>query len=350
MAIIFEDALKKEISSSHIAPVYLLFGEDSYLKKHYCDAISNKSYSGDPFFNLQRFEGNVDLQEVYDAVNQFPMMSDKKCVVLIDYDFEHAAKSDFDRLCSLLENPYDTCVFIVRFDSIPFNSKNGSKEKKLITAAEKGGGRAVALDHRNASGLVKMLTSGAAKRGCRMQDTAARYLVETVGEDINILRSELDKLCAYAGEREIDKSTIDKVCIKSVEASVYDYVKAIMAGDISAALKMLDDMFYMRLEPMIILHTAAMNYVDIYRAHAARKAQIPMQQVAQDFGYGKRTFVLTRAADYLKKMDAKRIKLSFDALLDADKALKSFAADDRIILEKLTVKLVYIMLKGESLD
>lgn len=350
MAVINEDALKKDISSLNLAPVYLLFGEDLYLKKHYCDLISDKSYSGDPFFNLQRFEGNVDLQEVYDAVNQYPMMSDKKCVVLVDYDFEHAAKSDFDRLCSLLENPYDTCVFIVRFDSVPFNAKNGTKEKKLIAATEKGNGKAVALDHRTAAGLVKMLTSGATKRGCRMQDVAARYLVETVGEDINILRNELDKLCSFVNGGEIEKKTIDKVCIKSVEASVYDYVKAIMAGDISAALKLLDDMFYMRLEPMIILHTAATNYVDIYRAHVARKGQVPMQQMAQDFGYGKRAFVLTRACDYLKKMDSKRIKLSFDALLEADNALKSFGADERIILEKLTVKLVYIMLKGENVD
>lgn len=78
MSFVYEDALKKDISAKDFAPVYLIFGDDAYLKSYYKDALSKKAYGGDPFFNLQKFESNVDLQEVFDAVNQFPMMADKK--------------------------------------------------------------------------------------------------------------------------------------------------------------------------------------------------------------------------------------------------------------------------------
>ena len=77
--------------------------------------INLKSFSSqDGFiFNYQKFSGDCDLQDVYDAVLQFPMMSDKKFVLLTDYDFESAAKSDFEKLCTILAEAPDSCVFVL---------------------------------------------------------------------------------------------------------------------------------------------------------------------------------------------------------------------------------------------
>ncbi len=350
MPVIFEDALSTELSKGNIAPVYLLFGDDSYLKKFYADKISDKSYDGDPFFNFCKFEGDVDLQQVYDAVVQMPMMADRKCVTLTDYDYEHAPKSDFDKLCTLLSETNDDCVFVLRFDSLEFDYKRGAKAKKIVAAAEKGGGRAVCLDHRKPAQLVKMLTDGAAKRKCRMDSIVARYVIETVGDDISTLKNELEKLCSFVSGGVIDKPTVDVICVKSVEASVYDYMKQVLACNLEEALRLLDGLFFMRIEPMIILHTAASSYVDIYRVHAAKKSGAAIPQIAKDFGYKNRAFVLERAAADLKKLDSKRIALGFEALLDAEKGLKSTGLDPRVVLEQLTVRLVYIIIKGESVD
>ncbi len=347
---IFEDALSKEISSNRFSNAYLLFGDDSYLKKFYADKISEKSYGGDPFFNLQKFDGNADLQDVYDAVNQYPMMADTKCVTLTDYDFEHASKSDFDKLCSLLSDTASGCVFVLRFDSIEFDDKRNAKAKKLISAVEKGNGRAVKLDHRKGTALVKMLTSGAIKRNGNMKDHVARYLIEIVGDDISTLKNELDKLCFFANGKEISKETVDFVCVKSVESSVYEYVKQIIACDVSGALKQLDNMFFMHIEPMIILYTASAAYVDMYRVFTAQNCGKTTSDVATDFGYKNKAFVLERAKTDLKKMSREKLLFSFEALLDADKKLKSFNVEPRTVLEQLTVKLIFIIVKGEAVD
>ncbi len=350
MALIFEDALSKEISSNRFSNAYLLFGDDSYLKKFYADKISEKSYGGDPFFNLQKFDGNADLQDVYDAVNQYPMMADTKCVTLTDYDFEHASKSDFDKLCSLLSDTASGCVFVLRFDSIEFDDKRNAKAKKLISAVEKGNGKAVKLDHRKGTALVKMLTSGAIKRNSNMSDNVARYLIEIVGDDISTLKNELDKLCFFANGKEISKETVDFICVKSVESSVYEYVKQIIACDVSGALKQLDNMFFMHIEPMIILYTASAAYVDMYRVFTAQNCGKTTAVIAKDFGYKNKAFVLERAKTDLKKMSREKLLLSFEALLDADKKLKSFGVEPRTVLEQLTVKLIFIIVKGETVD
>lgn len=348
MPILFEDAIKKDISSGNLAPGYILFGDDAYLKKLYADKLADKTAGLDSVFDFQKFSGDCDLQEVYDAVLQFPMMTDRRCVLLTDLDFEKAGKNELDRLCGLLGDLNDTCVFILRFDSVEFDSKRSSKAKKLITAIEKSGGKAIRLDHRKPAELAKMLTDGAGKRGCKMDSLVAKYLIENAGNDINILKNELEKLCHFVGTGTIDRATVDKVCIKTTEASVYDLTSKILACDPSGALKLLDELFFMRLEPMIILYTVSGAYLDMYRVSAARKKGASTNEISAAFGYRGREFVLDRAAGNLRKLDGKKLKLSFDALLEADRALKSFGGDDRTILEELIVRLCFIIAKGKA--
>lgn len=349
MAIVFEDTLKKSLTDKLLS-VYILFGEDSWLKKNYTDKISKKIAEPDDVFNFARFGSNCSLQEVYDAAMQLPFMGDKKCIILSDYDFEHCSKTDFDRLCELLSDIPDTSVLILTFDTVDFDSKKSAKFKKLVAAAEKSGGIAVKLDHRRMPELIKMLTDGAAKRGCKMDSTAAKYLIETAGDDINTLKNELEKLCAFVGGGVIDKKIIDSVSVKTVESSVYNLSKYILECNITEALSVLDELFFMRIEPMIILHTISSVYVDMYRVYAAKKENIKTGDIASAFGYKGKEFVLDRAAQSLKKLDFNKLKLSLDSLIEADSLLKTNGTDSRFVLEQLLIKLIYIIVKGEKVD
>lgn len=351
MAILYEDALKKDISSKKLANTYLLFGDDSFLKKNYFDKLSKMAFDGDEFFNLQKFEGNCDLQDVYNAVEQFPMMADSKCVCLTDYDYEKADKTDFERLCSLLESSHDECVLIVRFDSLEFDAMRNSKAKFIVSSVEKSGGKVIRLDHKKPAELVKVLTDGATKRGSKMDSNTARYMIETCGSDLNTLKNELDKLCFYKKGGVIDKATVDLVAVKSVEESVFDLTREIFAGNPSSALDMLDCLLFMRIEPMVILYTVSSSYVDLYRVKSAKKVGKNITAVAEQFGYPKnRTFVLERCLQTLDKFDDHKLHLSLKALSNADLALKSTGSEPRTVLEQLIVRLIYIIVKGESVD
>ena len=55
MAIVFEDTLKKSISPERLLPVYILLGEDGYLKKNYSDKILKLITEPDDVFNCVKF-------------------------------------------------------------------------------------------------------------------------------------------------------------------------------------------------------------------------------------------------------------------------------------------------------
>lgn len=350
MAIIYEDALKAQLKAKKILPVYIITGDDGYLKQLYVNKIINTVTDKDDVFNFQRFGAECNLQDVYDSLSQLPMMADRKCALLCDFDIEHCSKENLDRLLKLAEETSDTSVLIIWFDSLETDVKKSAKFKKLMQSAEKGGGAAVLLNHRRTPELVKMLTDGAAKRNCKMETAAAKYLVETAGDDITILRNELDKLCAYMTNGIITKETVEAVSIKTPEASVYNLSKFIFAKNSGQALALLDELFFMRFEPMMILYTVSSVYVDMYRVYTLKKSGMTNTEISAEFGYKGREFLLDRAAQNLAKMDFGRLSLSFSALIKADKALKSNGADPRLVLEQLIIRLIYIVAKGEAVD
>ncbi len=350
MAIIFEEALKQNLKNGQLLPVYILFGEDAYLKTIYLNKISKSIADKDDVFNYSRFVGQCDLQEVYDSVMQMPMMNDRKCVILNDYDFEHCSSSDFERLVSLIsEVPLETTL-ILYFDSMEIDRKKGTKFKKIVSACEKSGGLAVALDHRSRSELVKMLCDDVAKRGCKMDMAVGNYLVETAGDDINLLRNELQKLCAFVGQGDITKAHIDEVCSVTVEANIFKLSDYIFAQNSTEALKMLDELFFMRTVPLSILYTVSGVFVDIYRAYCGKQSGKSNSEIALTFGYKNKEFLIERAGKKLGKMDFKRIKLCLETLVKTDNALKSFGSSPRLILEEMVVRLIYIIAQGEALD
>lgn len=351
MAIVYEEGLKKNVSSKKILPVYLLFGEDAYLKGLYLNKISRSIAEPDDVFNFCKFSGQCDLQAVYDAVMQMPFMSERKCVILNDYDFEHCSKSDFSKLTELISEVPEETTLIMYFDGIETDHKKGAKFKKIISAAEKCGGMAVLLNHRTRAELVKMLCDGALKRGCKMESQTANYLVETAGDDINLLSNELQKLCAFVQSGIITKNHVDEVCVKTVEANIYKLSEYILATKSTEALKIIDDLFFSKTEPMIILYTISGVFVDIYRVYCARQQGIKNDEVIEKFKYpSNKTFLVQKAAEQLKRFDSKKISLCLKTLTNADKDLKSFGKDPRTVIEELIVKLIYIIAKGESLD
>ena len=87
--------LKKTLKDGKTEPLYLFFGEESYLKELYEEKIKELVPDGGfPDFNRFKFEGpDNELNDYDDAWESFPMMAEKKCVLLADYDFGHAEKT-----------------------------------------------------------------------------------------------------------------------------------------------------------------------------------------------------------------------------------------------------------------
>ena len=327
-----EIEIKNAIKSGCFAPCYLIFGEEHYLIKNYISQIEN-AVEGFAEFNVNRFESGVKVQEVYDAVSSFPMMSSRRVVTLCDYPFDKATASETEKLINLLGDMPSTTVFVMWYETVEINPKKpGEKFNKLIKAVKSVGGEVCYLGRKTEAEIIKILQRGAAKRKCQLDNYTARYIIETCSDDLSTLVNELEKLCIYLGENGvITKETVDKVCSRSV-----------LKGDLQGALKLLDDLFYMNTDPVLILTFLASAYIDIYRVFAGRTKGLRPNEVATELNYGSLAFRLNDAEKNLRKFSEKQLIDSLNVLQECDKQLKGSRVDSRTALEKVLVELSLI--------
>ncbi len=334
-----ESALKEKLRENPVG-VYLIYGEETYLKKTYIDKIVSKTV--DPAFedfNFHAFDGKeCTLSEVYESAEAVPMMAETKCVLVKDYPLDNLDENGFGQLERVVrENPED-CALIFSF--VAYEPK-GAKWTKAVKLFEKYG-YAVKLEKKTAIELIKMLESGAKRRGKPFASGVASYLISCVGSDLNTLLNETDKVCAYAQGSEIVKSDVDAVCIKSLDARVFDMIKDLTSGKFDSAFKKLNVLFEQREDEFQILGALIAQYSDIYRARAAVKSGNRAEMIAKHYNYAGKEFRLTNAARSGSSLSFDDISECIEILLWADTTLKSSALSKRLVLEQTVVKLARV--------
>ncbi len=339
-----ENELKGHIKSNNFAPCYVIFGEEHYLIKNYINKMISSVVEACEEFNINQFDGAVKIQNVYDAVMAFPMMSPRRVVTLCDFPVDKVAASELDKLIETVADCPPTTVFIIWFETLEINPKKpGEKFNKLIKAVNNSGGAVCHLGRKDLNDIIKMLQAGAARRKCRLDVTTARYMVETCSNDLGILVNELEKLCLYVGEGEnITTSMVDKVCSRSIDASVYNLTKLLLKNDLDGVHKLLDDLIYSNTDPVYIFTIIQSVYLDMYRCFSAKSVGQKPDSIAKDFGYFATAFRLTEANRNLNKFDENKLVESLKLLKECDNKIKCSRCDGRILLEELITNLFIV--------
>jgi len=336
MALIDEPTLKQQIKANTLARLYVVCGREEYLKQHYamqlCNAAVEESFRD---FNFHRFEGKeTTLDTLAQATEAMPLMGERTCVLVRDFPLDSmASDKDFHQFLSDLP---EYAVLVFWQDTIEFKPK---KSKALLEAIQSSG-HVAELNAPDAAQTLRLVASGVKSRGCTIDKAAAQYFIESVGGDLNLLQNELEKLCAYAAGENITRKHIDEVCVKSVDAKSFDMVKAVAAGDGSAAMRLLDDLFRQKIAPQMLLGSLVANYVDLFRASAALRSGKRAEEPAKLFDYKGKTFRLQNAGRMAAKLKPAQIQRSLDLLDQADRRLKFSAMDNRLVMEQCVIGLL----------
>ncbi len=335
MAVLNESALKDKIKSDPLG-IYLIYGEESYLKKTYTEKIISKvvdeSFAD---FNLHVFDGKeTSLADIYDSTQAVPMMAESTCVHVKDFPLDSLDDGGFEQLETLLSDNPTECVLIFSFIA---HEPKGAKWNKAVKMFDKFG-YSVKLEKKTLNDLVRMLESGAKKRGKEFGKGVASYLISCVGSDLNTLLNETEKVCAYA-DGQISKSDVDAVCIKSLDARVFDMIRDLTAGRFDSAFKKLSKLFEQREDEFQILGALIASYSDIYRAKAAVKSAGKAELIAKYYNYAGKEFRLSNAASTSASLSFEAIEECVEILAEADMSLKSTSMDKRLVLEQAVVKL-----------
>ncbi len=334
-----EKELRQELKGA-LRPVYVLYGEESYLTAHYADAIAKAAVPEDMGgFNMVKFDGETaTLDQIEEAIDALPLMAERKCVIVRDLDF--SAGDTAERLLPLIEDPPETTVTVLMYMQLQPQPRKSAKWKALLDAANKSGG-VVNFSKKTATELAAALCARAARNNCVLSSANASLLVQQVGEDMLLLGNELDKLAAIADGGEITAALIQRAATKNLEAKVFDLSKAILRHRSDEAYGLLNTLLQQKEDPIAILAVLTNAYVDMYRMKVATTAVKSADTVAQTFaGYKGKEFRLRYAAQDAARLSVQELRQKLEVLAEADTLLKSSRALPRFVLEQAIAKLL----------
>lgn len=338
-----ETQLKNQLKES-LASVYVLYGEEGYLVEQYMRLIAKQAV-GDPddAFNLHRFDGQtLTPEQLEEAVEALPLMAERTCVTVRDMDLA----SHSDRLMEILRQMPDTCVVVFWQMTVQPDKKKGWKA--VFDTVNECRGCVVAFERKAPSDIVKLLVSGAKRRGCVLAAEDARRLTEQTGNDLNLLLRELDKLVALADGGAITREMIEALGTKNLETRVFDLSKAIIQRRGKQAYELLHRLFIQREDPIVVLAVLSNAYADLYRAKVAIEGGAAPQTLAADFAsYKGKDFRLRNAGYDAARMSTVALRDSLDILAQADNTLKYERCDQRVLLEQTVSRLIECAARGE---
>ena len=341
---ITEADLLKNIKERSFYGIYFIYGEDVYLRQSYVRKLTESIVTELVDMNLNKIDGkNANAQKISDLVYQIPLMSDKRCVLIEDYDVVSAGKEEQDALVNIFSDIPESTVIVMVFNSVEVDKKKSGWNTVVRSASKYGA--VIDCKYKTDAELTKYIGAWANKRGVVFDKSVAKHLIESAGRDLKKLQVEVDKLCAYKNDY-VSKEDIDKLSAKTPEATQYMLPKAVLSLNISSSLNILSDLLDMRYDPIVIVSSLADSFIDIYRVKTAIDCGKQPRDIAESFGYAKnRLFVLDNAAVHSRKYSFKTLSDCFDILDEADEKLKSGEKNKRLLLEK-TVILIIETLRG----
>lgn len=349
--------LASALKKGELSRIYYIFGADIAGVKKMTKLIIRTAVGDNEDFALTKIQGNeINLSELSDIIQQFPMMSEYNCILINDYNCEkpfdnmHGRSSDdiTKKLLETLKNipPQTVVIFNVTGFEVKvqrdFRTNQNiikDKNKKLADFAMKNG-TLCEFPIKTSAELSKIIASKVSSRGGHISLENGRELAEMCLCDELAIENEIDKLCFYADGREIDRAMIHELVHTQNDTTIYNLANAVAAMNAREAFEAVNELNVDNDNRTIVLYAITGAFIDMYRASCAKREGVTPEKTASDFDYGKRTFVVKNAFRDSNRISIERLRECIIILRDTTIQLNSSAIDARTAIEQAITKML----------
>lgn len=319
--------LNQDIKSGQFKPVYLLFGEEAFLKRSYKNRLK-EAIVGDDSMNFHQFEGKgPDLKEIISLADTMPFFGDRRLILIEDSGLFKG--SGAEPLAEYLPQMPETSFLVFVESEVDKRSKMFKKVKAIGYGAEM------------ARQDVKQLSSWAggilAKEGKKITGRTMELFLSKTGDDMENIRMELEKLIGYTMGREVitDKD-VEEICTARVTNKIFDMVAAIVTRKTRAAMDLYEDLLTLREPPMRILFLIARQFNQILQVKELMAQGMDRGSIAS--GLKMQPFVVGKVMPQARAFSREQILSYVNLCVDAEEAVKTGRLNERLAVELLITK------------
>jgi DNA polymerase-3 subunit delta len=272
---------------------------------------------------LERIDGQeAEFEKISEALTSLPFLASKKLVVLRQPSAQKKFVESAEDL--LKEVPETTDVIIVE----PKLDKRQSYYKFLKKETDFQG-----FPELDEAGLQRWLVAAAKAQGGSISASDARYLVERVGAQQQILSSELDKLLLY--DSAVTRQTIDLLTEPTPQSTIFQLLEAAFAGNRKKTLELYKEQRALKVEPPQIVAMLAwqLHVLAIVKTAGNRSSD----EIAKEARLN--PFVVRKNQSIARALSLEELKRFIADLVDIDTRSKTTALDADEALQNYLLKL-----------
>lgn len=338
-----EDSFARLLKNPLENNIFLFTGDDDYLKEFYCNKLADKTVDESlKFFNFHKYEDDeTELDSIFADGDNLPVMSDRTCLLVRNYPLDKLSAKELQSFEESLKELPETTVLIFYFSSAVFPSGKNAKWDAVTNIIDKYG-IVVKIDHRTQGKTAKLLASRAKERDTSIDYDTALYLIDCVGDDLQIILNEFNKICAFSCGEPITREMIDLTAAKSVEASVFDISTSIFSGNTDNAFRILNELLRQKVSSSSIIGALANAYVNAYRLKVALNCDKSPEDFKNEFRYKETKYTFSKISPFVRKSKLSSLRKALDILSETDVKSKSSSTPDDILLTELITKLASV--------
>ena len=320
-------SLNEDLKTGQFKHVYLLFGEEAYLKKLYKERLRKAIVLDGDTMNFSYFEGkNTNSLEIIDLAETMPFFAERRLIMLENTGFFKNASPE---LAEYMKQIPETTYFV-------FIENEIDKRGKLFKAVKEKG-RPVELGRQDENTLVKWILGKVKREGKQISAQTVKHLLERSGTDMETLEKELEKLFCYTLDQSaITVADVDAVCTVQITNKIFEMVDAVAGRRQRQALDYYYDLLALKEPPMRILFLLARQFGILLLVKDLTERRYPNREIASKASVP--PFAVGKYQSQAKAFTAKRLKEILEAVVNAEEAVKTGKMGDILSVELFIIE------------
>lgn len=319
--------LIQDLKNNEFKQVYLLCGEEDYLRKQYRDKLKTALVSEGDTMNYNYFEGkDINVGEIIDLAETLPFFADKRVIIL---ENSGLCKSGGEELAKYVKQPAETVVLILVETQI--DKRSG------LYKAIKEAGRVCEFAPQNEATLKKWIYSLAKQENKGIDEQTINLFLEKTGTEMANIRTEWEKLMCYTikSDKVLPKD-VEEVCTQRISNRIFEMVAAIAEKRQQEALDMYHDLLTLKETPMGILALIARQFNLMLQVKELQQKKVHSRQIADKVGLA--PFIEQKYEKQASRFKMAELKDALAACVAADEAVKTGRLNDVLSVELLIIE------------
>jgi len=313
--------LNADLQTGEFSQVYLLYGEETYLRRSYQKRFREKMV-GDDDMNLTCYEGkDISPSEFMDMAETLPFFGERRLIICENTGWFSSAR---DELTEYLGRLPETTYVI-------FSEETADKRLRLFKKVNEIG-YAAKLGYQTPGELKIWIARYVGHFGKKISERTAERIIDRCGIEMDTLSNELEKIIAYTGPREVvTESDVNAVTVERLEDRIFDMIDAVTSGNRKEALDLYADLVSLKEPPIKIMVLLGRQFYTLQSVRTCLDRGMGSREIGTACGLRFPDKMIRQARAFTRDEWKKKAEL----VLELDQAVKSGDLSDRLAVEML---------------